>query len=55
VLVVVVAVFAAAWIAVSSHGSTPAPPAKPKLAPAAQRFGDNADLMRRLQRHKLVK
>jgi hypothetical protein len=50
VLVIVVAVAAAAWIAVASRGGT----AKPDHAQPAQRYGDDADLMRRLERHKLV-
>ncbi len=50
----VVAVSAAAWIAIASHGSTATPPAKPGLAQPGQQYGDDADLMRRLERHKLV-
>jgi hypothetical protein len=54
VVVLAVAVFAAAWIAVASRGSSTSPPAKPNLAQPGQRYGDDADLMRRLERHKLV-
>jgi hypothetical protein len=54
VLVIVVAASAAAWIAVASRGATVKPPAKPGLAQPAQRYGDTADLMRRLERHKLA-
>jgi hypothetical protein len=50
---IAVAIFAAAWIAVASRGSASPSPAKPGLAPAA-RYGDDADLMRRLERRKLV-
>ncbi len=53
-LVIAVSVFAVTWIAVSSHGGSATPPAKPALAPPGQRYGDDADLMRRLERHKLV-
>ncbi|HEV8102390.1 MAG TPA: hypothetical protein VGP69_01505 [Gaiellaceae bacterium] len=54
VLVIAVAVAAAAWIAVASRGSATPSPAKPGLAQPAGRYGDDADLMRRLERHKLV-
>jgi hypothetical protein len=54
VLVIIVAAAAAAWIAVASRGSTNTPPAKPGLAQPADRSGDDADLMRRLERDKLV-
>jgi hypothetical protein len=54
VLVIAVAIFAAAWIAVASRGGSSPPPAKPSLAKPAQRYGDDADLMRRLERKKLV-
>ena len=53
-LVVVVAVSAAIWVAVASRGSSATPPTKPNVAQPAQRYGDDADLMRRLERHKLV-
>jgi hypothetical protein len=36
-----------------SRGQTA--PAKPPQAKPTKQFGDDADLMRRLQRHKLVK
>jgi hypothetical protein len=54
VLMIVVAVAAAAWIAVASRGGTKTPPAKPGLAQPAGRYGDDADLMRRLERDRLV-
>jgi hypothetical protein len=54
VLVIVVAVSAVAWIALASRGSTAKPPAKPGLAQPGRQYGDDADLMRRLERHKLV-
>ena len=53
-LVIVVAVFAAMWVALASRGNSATPPAKPQRAQPAQRYGDDADLMRRLERHKLV-
>jgi hypothetical protein len=54
VLVIAVAVSVAAWIAVASRGDSATPPAKPGLAKPADRYGDDADLMRRLERQKLV-
>jgi hypothetical protein len=51
---IAVAIFAAAWIAVASRGSASPSPAKPGLAHPAARYGDDADLMRRLERRKLV-
>jgi hypothetical protein len=54
VLVILVAVSAAVWIAVASRGDAATPPTKPGLAQPAHRYGDDADLMRRLERHKLV-
>ena len=51
---IAVAISAAAWIAVASRGSAPRSPAKPGTAQPADRYGDDADLMRRLERHKLV-
>ena len=53
-LVIAIAISAAAWIAVASRGDSTKPPAKPGLAQPSQRFGDDANLMRRLERHKLV-
>ena len=53
-LVIVVAVSAVAWIALASRGSASKPPAKPGLAQPGRQYGDDADLMRRLERHKLV-
>ena len=53
-LVIAVAVSAAIWVAVASRGSSATPPTKPNLAQPAQRYGDDADLMRRLERNKLV-
>jgi hypothetical protein len=52
--VIAVAVAAAAWIAVASRGSASPSPAKPGLLQPAARYGDDADLMRRLERRKLV-
>ena len=53
-VVIAAAVSAAAWIAVASRGSSSHEPAKPGLAKPAQRYGDDADLMRRLERKKLT-
>ena len=53
-LVIAVAVSVAAWIAVASRGGETTPPVKPGLANPAARYGDDADLMRRLERQKLV-
>jgi hypothetical protein len=53
VVVLVVSVGVAVAIAAASHGGKTAP--KPYTPPAAsQQFGDDADLMRRLERKKLV-
>ena len=53
--VVAVALVAAAALAVSHRGgNSPATP-KPGSAGQSQRYGDDADLMRRLERKKLVK
>jgi hypothetical protein len=52
-VVLVVAVGVAVAIAATSRGAEKAP--KPFTPPAAsQQFGDDADLMRRLERKKLV-
>ena len=52
VLVLLVAVGVAVAIAAASRGSDK--PAKPATTPAASKqFGDDADLMRRLERKKL--
>ena len=53
-LVIAVAVAVAAWIAVASRGSSAKPPVRPGLAQPGRQYGDDADLMRRLERHKLV-
>jgi len=53
--VVAVAVFAAAAIAAFHRGGTSPATPKPGLADQSQRYGDDADLMRRLERKKLVK
>jgi hypothetical protein len=52
--VIAVAVAATAWIAFASRGGASPSPAKPGLAQPAARYGDDADLMRRLERRKLV-
>jgi hypothetical protein len=53
VAIVLVAVGVAVAVAAGSRGGDKA--RKPSLAPASQRFGDDADLMRRLERPKLVR
>jgi hypothetical protein len=53
VVVLLVAVGAAVAIAAASRGSDK--PVKPSRSPAADKqYGDDADLMRRLERKKLV-
>lgn len=56
-LVVVGAIAIAVSAAAISRGGGGARPAKPAVHPpgASQRFGDDANLMRRLERKKLVK
>jgi hypothetical protein len=53
VVVVVVVLGAAGGVAAFSRGGD-APPKQRTPSIAAQRFGDDADLMRRLERKKLV-
>ena len=52
VVILLVAIGVAVAVAASSRGGDKV--RKPSLAPASQRFGDDADLMRRLERKKLV-
>jgi hypothetical protein len=56
VVVVVVAIAVAVVAAAISRGGD-AKPAKPAVRPpaASQQFGDDADLMRKLERKKLLK
>jgi uncharacterized membrane protein YgcG len=53
VLAAVAAAAVVATLVVVSHHDEQAP--KPPVANPSSRFGDDADLMRRLERHKLVK
>jgi hypothetical protein len=46
---------AAVLVAVYAVSRNESTPAKPPQANPAKQFGDDADLMRRLERHKLVK
>jgi hypothetical protein len=46
---------AAVLVAVYAVSRNENAPAKPSQADPAKQFGDDADLMRRLERHKLVK
>ena len=52
--VVAVALVAAAAVAALRHGGRPPATPKPGSAEQSQRYGDDADLMRRLERKKLV-
>jgi hypothetical protein len=52
VVALVVAVGIAAAVALASRGGGPTP--KPLQAKPGQQFSDDADLMRRLERQKLV-
>jgi hypothetical protein len=53
--VAAVALVAAVAVAVFHGGGTSPATPKPGLADQSQRYGDDADLMRRLERKKLVK
>ena len=54
VLAVVVAVVAAAAVALIAHRDGGKPSPKPAQAQPSQQVGDTADLMRHLERKKLV-
>ena len=56
-LVILVVAVAIAVVAAAVSRGGDAKPSKPAFHPpkASQRFGDNADLMRKLERKKLVK
>ncbi len=53
VVVLVLAVGVAVAVAAASHGDSKTPK-KPASPTASKQFGDDADLMRRLERKKLV-